>query len=161
MKFKSSIAVAVCLMVMTAGVSCGTDESSSPKDSTSDISQSESQENKAFVSKSQSSVEIIEETDETLKMPDFYGMDYNTAVSQYGNHIQFEMEGSEYSDLDEGLICGQNISGGTEFRGGDVLKVKISKGMDTIEIPNVTNMHAELARDQLTLGGLECEIKES
>lgn len=96
-----------------------------------------------------------------FKMPDFYGMDYNAAVSQYGNNIQFELEGSEYNELDEGLIFDQNIPAGTEFKRGDVLKVKTSKGMETIEVPNVANMNAELARDQLKQRGLECEIKNS
>ncbi|MDE6502761.1 MAG: Stk1 family PASTA domain-containing Ser/Thr kinase [Ruminococcus sp.] len=96
-----------------------------------------------------------------FKMPDFYGMDYNAAVNQYGNNIQFEMEGSDYNELDEGLIYEQNIPAGTEFKRGDTLKVKISKGMETIEVPNVANMNAELARDQLKQRGLECEIKNS
>lgn len=95
------------------------------------------------------------------KMPDFYGMDYNTAVNQYSNNIQFVLEGSEYNELDEGLIFEQDIPAGTEFKKGDVLKVKTSKGMETIEVPNVTNMNAELARDQLKQRGLECEIKNS
>ncbi|MBD5159365.1 MAG: PASTA domain-containing protein, partial [Ruminococcus sp.] len=96
-----------------------------------------------------------------FKMPDFYGMDYNAAVSQYGNNIQFEMDGSDYNELDEGLIYEQSIDPGTEFKRGDSLKVKISKGMETIEVPNVANMNSELARDQLKQRGLECEIKNS
>ncbi|MDE5862036.1 MAG: Stk1 family PASTA domain-containing Ser/Thr kinase [Ruminococcus sp.] len=96
-----------------------------------------------------------------FKMPDFYGMDYNAAVSQYGNNIQFEMDGSDYNELDEGLIFEQSVDPGTEFKRGDTLKVKISKGMETIEVPNVANMNSELARDQLKQRGLECEIKNS
>ena len=96
-----------------------------------------------------------------FKMPDFYGMDYNAAVSQYGNNIQFELEGSEYNELDEGLIFEQSIDPETEFKRGDVLKVKISKGMETVEVPNVANMNAELAKDQLTQRGLVAEIKNS
>ncbi|MDE6834888.1 MAG: Stk1 family PASTA domain-containing Ser/Thr kinase [Ruminococcus sp.] len=96
-----------------------------------------------------------------FRMPDFYGMDYNAAVSQYGNNIQFEMDGSDYNELDEGLIFEQSVDPGTEFKRGDTLKVKISKGMETVEVPNVTNMNSELARDQLTQRGLKCEIKNS
>ncbi|MDE6781523.1 MAG: Stk1 family PASTA domain-containing Ser/Thr kinase [Ruminococcus sp.] len=96
-----------------------------------------------------------------FKMPDFYGMDYNTAVSQYGNNIQFELIGSEYNELDEGLIFEQSIPAETEFKRGDVLKVKISKGMETVAVPNVANMNAELAKDQLTQRGLLAEIKNS
>ncbi|MDE5621088.1 MAG: Stk1 family PASTA domain-containing Ser/Thr kinase [Ruminococcus sp.] len=96
-----------------------------------------------------------------FRMPDFYGMDYNAAVSQYGNNIQFQEDGSEYNELDAGLIIEQDIEPGSEFKKGDVLKVKISKGMETVEVPNVANMNAELARDQLKQRGLECEIKNS
>lgn len=96
-----------------------------------------------------------------FKMPDFYGMDYNAAVSQYGNNIQFQEDGSEYNELDAGLIIEQDIEPGSEFKKGDVLKVKISKGMETVEVPNVANMNSELARDQLKQRGLECEIKNS
>ena len=60
-----------------------------------------------------------------FKMPDFYGMDYNAAVSQYGNNIQFEMDGSDYNELDEGLIFYQSVDPGTEFKRGDSLKVRI------------------------------------
>lgn len=96
-----------------------------------------------------------------FKMPDFYGMDYNDAVNQYGNNIQFELEGSEYNELDEGLIFEQSIPAETEFKRGDVLKVKISKGMETVAVPNVANMNAELAKDQLTQRGLKYEMKNS
>lgn len=96
-----------------------------------------------------------------FKMPDFYGMDYNDAVSQYGNNIQFQEDGSEYNELDAGLIIEQDVEPGSEFKKGDVLKVKISKGMETVEVPNVANMNSELARDQLKQRGLECEIKNS
>ncbi|MDE5584157.1 MAG: Stk1 family PASTA domain-containing Ser/Thr kinase [Ruminococcus sp.] len=94
-------------------------------------------------------------------MPDFYGMDYNAAVTQYGNNIQFQEDGSEYNELDAGLIISQDIEPGSEFKKGDILKVKLSKGMETVELPNVYNMNAELARDQLKQRGLECEMKNS
>lgn len=94
-------------------------------------------------------------------MPDFYGMDYNDAVNQYSNSIQFQEAGSEYNELDAGLIFEQDIPAGTEFRKGDVLKVKISKGMETVEVPKVVGMNAEIAKDQLHARGLECELKNS
>ena len=48
-----------------------------------------------------------------LTMPDFYGWDYQTAVSQYGNSIKFEVEGSEYNEADENSIIWQSIDPGT------------------------------------------------
>lgn len=95
-------------------------------------------------------------------MPDFYGMDYNDAVSKYGNNINIQEDGYEYNELDAGCIFEQDIEPGTEFKKGDVVKVKISKGMETVTIPTgLTNMNAELAKTSLKEIGLECEIKNS
>jgi serine/threonine-protein kinase len=95
-------------------------------------------------------------------MPDFYGMDYNDAVQMYGNNIQIQEDGYEYNELDSGCIFEQDIEPGTEFKKGDVVKVKISKGMETVAIPTgLTNMNAELAKASLKEIGLECEIKNA
>ncbi|MBR1591449.1 MAG: Stk1 family PASTA domain-containing Ser/Thr kinase [Ruminococcus sp.] len=94
-------------------------------------------------------------------MPDFVGMDFNDAVSQYGNSIQFQEDGAEYNEYDAGIIISQDIPAGTEFKKGDILKVKISKGMETVEVPKLANMNQELAKDQLRQRGLECEVKNA
>ena len=91
-------------------------------------------------------------------MPDFYGWDYNIAVSQYGNNIKFEVESSEYNEADENTIIEQSIDPGAEFNKGDTLKVKISKGMETVEIPKLRELNQELAKAQLKERGLECEV---
>ena len=91
-------------------------------------------------------------------MPDFYGWDYNIAVSQYGNNIKFEVESSEYNEADENSIIEQSIEPGAEFNKGDTLKVKISKGMETVEIPRLRDLNQELAKAQLKERGLECEV---
>lgn len=95
-------------------------------------------------------------------MPDFYGMDYNEAVNKYGNNINFQENGYEYNELDSGCIIDQDVEPGTEFKKGDVVKVKISKGMETVSVPdNLTGMNADLAKMSLKEIGLECEIKNS
>ena len=91
-------------------------------------------------------------------MPDFYGWDYNLAVSQYGNNIKFEVESSEYNEAEENSIIEQSIEPGAEFNKGDTLKVKISKGMETVEIPRLRDLNQELAKAQLKERGLECEV---
>ena len=93
-------------------------------------------------------------------MEDFIGMDYNEAQSKYGNSIQFEVVGSEYDEHPENSIIWQSIEAGTEFNKGDTLKVKISKGMETVEVPNVVNFNQELAKEQLKLKDLEPKIKQ-
>ncbi len=93
------------------------------------------------------------------KMKDFTGMDYNTAQSKYGNNIKFVVEGYEYDPADENTIIWQSIDPGTEYKKGDTLKVKISKGQETTEVPDLVNMNQALAEDQLKMRGLTPEIK--
>ena len=94
------------------------------------------------------------------RMPDFYNWDYNEAVSQYGNSIKFEIERYDYNDLEENHIIEQDIAPETEFKKGDVLKVVVSKGMETVEVPKVSGRNLEIAKEQLTQRGLEYEIKQ-
>ncbi|MDE6538918.1 MAG: PASTA domain-containing protein [Ruminococcus sp.] len=151
MNSKALMATTALILALSA-VSCGKDDG----------------ENSAIIAYGEATntttvAETTKKSDETndLKMPDFYGMDYNAAVSHYENNIQFEVEGADYNELEAGLIFEQSVDPGTEFKPGDVLKVKISKGIETVEMPDVTNMHSDLARDQLAMLGLECEIRET
>lgn len=95
------------------------------------------------------------------RMPNFIGMDINDAISMYGNNIQFQEDGQEFNEAEPGIIIDQDIPEGTEFKKGDTLKVKISKGMETEEVPDVTEKNAELAKDMLKQLGFECEIRNS
>ena len=97
-----------------------------------------------------------------FEMPDFYGMDYNEAVSMYGNNINIQKKSEVYHELSKGCIVEQDIEAGKAFNKGDVVNVVVSKGMEKVTIPkNLENMNAELARTQLTEIGLKCEIKNS
>ncbi len=95
------------------------------------------------------------------RMPNVVGMDFNDAVNMYGNNIKFEKDGEEYNEAEAGIIIEQDIADGTEFKKGDTLKVVISKGMESVEVPDVTNKNAELVKDILTQVGLVGEIRKS
>lgn len=95
------------------------------------------------------------------KMPDVVGMDFNDAVSTYGNNILFQEDGQEFNEAEPGIIIEQDIDPGSEFKKGDTLKVKISKGMETAEVPDVKDKNAELAKDILDQLGFECEVRNS
>lgn len=95
------------------------------------------------------------------KMPDVVGMDFNDAVAKYGNNIQFQEDGQVNDEAEPGVIIEQDIAAGTEFKKGAILKVKISKGLETVEVPDVSNMNAELAKDVLDQKGLVAEIRNS
>ncbi|MBQ9956163.1 MAG: Stk1 family PASTA domain-containing Ser/Thr kinase, partial [Ruminococcus sp.] len=95
-------------------------------------------------------------------MPDLVGMDYNDAVNKYGNNINIQENGYEYNEKESGCIIEQSVDPGTEFKKGDIVKVVISKGLETVKIPTgLANMNAELAQSTLTEIGLKCEIKNS
>lgn len=94
-------------------------------------------------------------------MPDVVGMDFNDAVNMYGNNIKFQDDGQEFNEAEAGIIIEQDIDAGTEFKKGDTLKVKISKGMETVEVPDVSLKNSELAKDMLEQLGLVTEVKNS
>lgn len=96
-----------------------------------------------------------------LEMPDVVGMDFNDAVNMWGTNLQFQEDGQEYNPAEPGTIISQSIEAGAEFRKGDVVKVKISKGQETVEVPNCVNMNQEIAKDQLRKRGLEVEVRNS
>lgn len=94
-------------------------------------------------------------------MPDVVGMDFNDAVSMYGNNIQFQEDGQDFNEAEAGVIIEQSIEAGSEFKKGDILKVVISKGMETEEVPDVTDKNAQLAEDILDQAGFVPEIRNS
>lgn len=96
-----------------------------------------------------------------MTMPNLVGLDFNEAVGMYGNNIQFQEDGAEYNEADPNVIIEQNIEVGTEFKKGDIVKVKISKGMETVEVPDCSEMNQDLAKDLLKQRGLLCEVKNS
>lgn len=95
------------------------------------------------------------------KMPNVVGMDFNEAVSKWGDNIRFQEDGQEFDEAEPGIIIEQDLAPGTEFKRGDTLKVKISKGMETAEVPDVTDKNAELARDILEQLDFVCDIRNS
>lgn len=94
-------------------------------------------------------------------MPDLYNMDYNEAQSQWGNVLKFEIEAEEYNELEEGRIYEQSIDPDAGFNKGDTVKVKVSKGMEMVEVPKVSDMNQDVAKDQLTERGLKYEFKNT
>ena len=94
-------------------------------------------------------------------MPDLYGWDYNQAYAAYSGDIKFEIESQEYNEADEGTIIKQSIEKGAVFSKGDVCKVVISKGMETVEVPHVRDVNVELVKTQLKERGLEFKVQKT
>ncbi|WP_303836022.1 Stk1 family PASTA domain-containing Ser/Thr kinase [Ruminococcus flavefaciens] len=94
-------------------------------------------------------------------MPDLYGWDYNQAYAAYSGDIKFEIESQEYNEADEGTIIHQSIEKGAVFNKGDVCKVVISKGMETVEVPHVRDVNVELVKTQLKERGLQFTVQKT
>ncbi len=94
-------------------------------------------------------------------MPNVVGMDFNEAVSMYGDNIKFQEDGQEFDEAEPGIIIEQSIEPRSQFKKGDVLKVVISKGMETEEVIDVTDKNAQLAEDMLKQLGFVCDIRSS
>lgn len=94
-------------------------------------------------------------------MPDVVGWDFEEARSTYGDNIKFQQDGEEFDEAEVGVIIEQSIKPGSQFKKGDVLKVVISKGMETEEVPDVKDKNAQLAEAEIRQAGFEVEIKNS
>ena len=94
-------------------------------------------------------------------MPNVVGMDFNEAVSMYGDNIKFQEDGQEFDEAEPGIIIEQSIKPRSQFKKGDILKVVISKGMETEEVIDVTDKNAQLAEDMLKQLGFVCDIRSS
>ncbi|MDE7364732.1 MAG: Stk1 family PASTA domain-containing Ser/Thr kinase [Ruminococcus sp.] len=107
--------------------------------------------------------DMISNTTQTndWRMPDVVGMDFQDAQSAYGNNIRFQEDGQEFDEAEAGVIIYQDLEPGTEFKKGDTVKVKISKGMETVEVPDVTEKNSQLAQDILEQFHLKAEIKNT
>lgn len=97
-----------------------------------------------------------------FKIPNMIGMDYNEAVSTYGDKINIQENGYEYNEADQGCIISQDVEAGTAAKKGDVVKVVISRGMEKATIPTgLTGLDMKEARERLENAGFECEIKNA
>lgn len=94
-------------------------------------------------------------------MPDVVGWDFEEARNTYGDNIKFQEDGQEFNEAEAGVIIEQSIEPGSQFKKGDVLKVVISKGMETEEVPDVKNKNGQLAKAELEQLDFVVEIKNS
>jgi len=92
-------------------------------------------------------------------MPELIGMDFYEAANMYPNLI-LTNEGEEWSEYPKDVIIWQNIEKGAKISDGEKVKVKISRGQQTVEVPDVTNTNYVLAQNRFLELGIEVEIKE-
>ena len=100
--------------------------------------------------------------DADFKMPNLIGMDYNEAVSMYGDKISIQENGYEYNEMDTGCIISQDPEYGTESKKGDTVKVVISRGVEKANIPvGLVGLDSNVAKARLEDAGFVCEIKHA
>lgn len=101
----------------------------------------------------------------TDEVPKVIGMNYDDAVLNYPN-IEFEVAEQEYTDkYEENIIYKQSIEAGQFVKknkdGKIELAVAVSKGVQKVQIPDLTNYTAQEAEDALSALGLTAEQKKT
>lgn len=89
------------------------------------------------------------------KMPNLIGVDYNEAVNKYGSSMNIVVESQEYNEIEKNCIFEQDIEPDTPFNKGDTIKVKVSRGMKTVKVPDGTDINYLVFKRTLDEVGLK------
>lgn len=92
-----------------------------------------------------------------VPVPNFVGMTEQEAVAQ-ANNIDLIIQSDGYvtrSDVEAGKVVEQDVAEGTELKKGSIIKIKVSKGEESLSVPNLANMSLESAKRRLSESGLE------
>ncbi len=93
-------------------------------------------------------------------MPDLVGYDYNEVIkdNKYDD-FTFELEVEEYnSHYEKGKIYEQYPTAGKNVKKGSTIKLKVSKGVRTIPLPDFINKEGSLTQAKLQEMGINAEI---
>ncbi|MBE6799863.1 MAG: PASTA domain-containing protein [Ruminococcaceae bacterium] len=103
---------------------------------------------------------IVAVKQDTIKSVNVVGKNKNVAISsledQGLNVIVFDVFDS---DIAEGRIISQHPEGGTEQIPGSNVHLYVSKGPDTVKMPNVVNRHIDDAEEILTSKGFFVNVE--
>lgn len=81
----------------------------------------------------------------TISMPNLVGMDFWKAKEQYSADFTLEAEATDYSDYQADIIYDQSEDAGKPVKQGKTIKVKVSKGIRDVVIPDVSGIDADTA----------------
>lgn len=99
------------------------------------------------------------DTAEKILLPDFVGRFYNTLESRYSMLI-FTPEYEYSDDTPEGMVFEQEIPEGTEVTGGTEIKLKVSKGPESVELPDYVGKKLNKYTEELGELGIKYETEE-
>lgn len=84
----------------------------------------------------------------TFTMPNLVGIEFQTA--KYDNPDLILNSTEEYNtEYEEGIIFYQDKAEGRTFKKGETIKVNVSKGPRMIDMPDVINVHYDVAKSSL------------
>jgi eukaryotic-like serine/threonine-protein kinase len=97
---------------------------------------------------------------ELAVVPSVVGFDRPSAEAQL-REAGFEVEVVRvFSDSDPGIVVDQSPAGGTEAVKGSTVRIDVSQGPETTEVPDVVNEERQTAEDMLQEAGFEVDVRE-
>lgn len=98
-------------------------------------------------------------------VPNVIGLDYNEAVLNYPN-IEFEVAEQEYTEkYEENIIYKQSVEEGEHAKKNDdgkiELAIAVSKGIQKVQIPDLTDYTSAEAEEALKALGISAELKKT
>ena len=88
------------------------------------------------------------------RMPGLIGMDYDEAIQQYGKQLDIKIDTTEYSQQEKGKIFKQSIPENDPVAKGDTVYVNVSLGNRKVPVPNVVEIDAVIAEQEITASNL-------
>ena len=99
------------------------------------------------------------DTAEKILLPDFVGRFYNTLEARY-SMLVFTPTYEYSDDTPEGIVFEQEIEEGTEVTAGTEIKVKVSKGPESVELPDYVGKKLNAYTEELGDLGIKYETEE-
>lgn len=101
---------------------------------------------------------------EYIQMPNLIGMTWSEATELYGDGIAIQLVPEySYSQYEEGQIFEQDCPYGSKITKGTTVNIKVSKGIEAVEVPDLTGKSIDAAERLLRKNGflVKKEYEES
>jgi len=139
--------ISVIITNMITSTKKANEEAFMKKSSISNSSNSSPEEEEQTVT------EAVTERFDTI-MPDLVGKYYNITEQKYSEYLNFEVIYDYNDDFETDYIFEQNIKAGEQIASGSTVRVKVSKGKETAEIPKYSGLTADEYEEKLKEVGI-------
>lgn len=113
----------------------------------------------SFIEASEATTTVPVENTERILLPNFVNRFYNTLESRYAM-LKFNPTYEYNSEYAEGIVFEQDIEPNTEVTGGTEINVKVSKGPESIDLPDYVGMKLEEYTSVLSDAGIKYDTSE-